>query len=81
VNYGPTGVASLQFGDKLTIKPDWLGRVLINYRGPRETYPYYSIADVVNHKYKPGTFRDKIVLVGASATGIGDLRTPPYGRH
>ena len=79
VNYGPTGVASLQFGEKLTVKPDWLGRVLINYRGPRETYPYYSIADVVNHKCKPGTFRDKIVLVGASATGIGDLRTPPYG--
>jgi adenylate cyclase len=79
VNYGPTGVASLQFGDKLTVKPDWLGRVLINYRGPRETYPYCSIADVVNHTYKPGTFRDKIVLVGASATGIGDLRTPPYG--
>src|SRR5579859_1709589 len=79
VNYGPTGVASLQFGDKLTVKPDWLGRVLINYRGPRETYPYYSIADVVNHKCRPGTFRDKIVLVGASATGIGDLRTPPYG--
>jgi adenylate cyclase len=79
VNYGPTGVVSLQFGDKLTVKPDWLGRVLINYRGPRETYPYYSIADVVNHNYKPGTFRDKIVLVGASATGIGDLRTPPYG--
>ncbi len=79
VNYGQAGVASLQFGDKLTVKPDWLGRVLINYRGPRETYPYYSIADVVNGKFKPGTFRDKIVLVGASATGIGDLRTPPYG--
>jgi len=79
VNYGPAGVASLQFGDKLTVKPDWLGRVLINYRGPRETYPYKSLADVVNHKCKPGTFRDKIVLVGASATGIGDLRTPPYG--
>ncbi len=79
LNYGPTGVASLQFGDKLTVKPDWLGRVLINYRGPRETYPYKSLADVINHKCKPGTFRDKIVLVGASATGIGDLRTPPYG--
>jgi adenylate cyclase len=79
VNYGPAGVASLQFDDKLTVRPDWLGRVLINYRGPRETYPYYSIADVVQRKFRPGTFRDKIVLVGASATGIGDLRTPPYG--
>ena len=79
VNYGQAGIASIQFGDKLTVKPDWLGRVLINYRGPRRTYPYYSIADVVEGKFKPGTFRDKIVLVGASATGIGDLRTPPYG--
>lgn len=79
VNYGPAGVASLQLGDKLTIRPDYLGRTVINYRGPRGTYPYYSIADVVQHKFAPSTFKNKIVLVGASATGIGDLRTPPYG--
>ncbi|HEY2458301.1 MAG TPA: adenylate/guanylate cyclase domain-containing protein [Candidatus Acidoferrum sp.] len=79
VNYGPAGIASIQFADKLTVKPDYLGRVLINYRGPGGTYPYYSIADVVQRKFPPGTFKDKIVIVGASATGIGDLRTPPYG--
>lgn len=79
VNYGPAGIASLQFGNKLTVRPDYLGRVIINYRGPRGTYPYYSIADVVQDKFAPGTFKNKIVLVGASATGIGDLRTPPYG--
>jgi adenylate cyclase len=43
------------------------------------TYLYVSIADVVNHKFAPGTFRGKIVLVGASATGIGDLRSTPFG--
>src|SRR5260370_41992913 len=37
------------------------------------------MADVIQHKLAPGTFKDKIVLVGASATGIADLRTPPYG--
>jgi len=79
VNYGPTGIASLQLGDKLTVRPDYLGRMVVNYRGPRGTYPYYSLADVVQHRFAPGTFKDKIVLVGASATGIGDLRTPPYG--
>ena len=79
VNYGPTGIATLQLGDKLTVHPDYLGRMMINYRGPRGTYPYYSLADVVQHKFVAGTFKDKIVLVGASATGIGDLRTPPYG--
>ncbi|HEY2352594.1 MAG TPA: adenylate/guanylate cyclase domain-containing protein [Candidatus Acidoferrum sp.] len=79
VNYSQTGVVSLQFGDKLQVKPDSIGRLAINYRGPERTYPYYSLVDVVQHALPAGTFKDKIVLVGASATGIGDLRTPPYG--
>jgi adenylate cyclase len=79
VNYNQTGIVSLQFGDKLQVKPDSIGRLPINYRGPERTYPYYSIVDVVQRKLPAGTFKDKIVLVGASATGIGDLRTPPYG--
>lgn len=79
VEYLFDGIDSIKFGDKLLVRPDWLGRVLVNYRGPRESYPYYSIADVVAGGLKAGTFRDKIVVVGASATGIADLRTPPYG--
>ena len=79
VNYNQTGIVSLQFGDRLQVKPDSIGRMAINYRGPQHTYPYYSLVDVVQRKLAPETFKDKIVLVGASATGIGDLRTPPYG--
>jgi adenylate cyclase len=79
VNYNQTGIVSLQFGDRLQVKPDSIGRLAINYRGPERTYPYYSIVDVVQRKLPHGIFKDKIVLVGASATGIGDLRTPPYG--
>lgn len=77
LNYGAAGIESLEFGP-LTVKPDDLGRVLINYRGPTRTYPYYSLGDVLTGKFAPGTFRDKLVLVGASATGIGDLRVTPY---
>jgi adenylate cyclase len=79
VHYDPTGVVRIDFGAALFIKPDSTGHLQINYHGPRGTYPYYSIADVIQHKFSPGTFKDKIVLVGASATGIADLRTPPYG--
>ena len=50
VNYGPTGIATLQLGKTLTVRPDYLGRMMINYRGPRGTYPYYSLADVVQHR-------------------------------
>jgi adenylate cyclase len=79
VNFGPYGVVSIDFADKLRIRPDSTGHLQINYHGPRGTYPYHSIADVIGRNFSPGTFKDKIVLVGASATGIGDLRTPPYG--
>src|ERR1700681_2179611 len=52
--------------------------MMINYEGDVNTYPYVSIADVVNRKFAPGTIKGKIVLLGASATGIGDLRSTPY---
>src|SRR5262249_17135734 len=37
--------------------------------------------DVVQHKTPPGAFQNKLVLVGASAIGIGDLRSTPYGSN
>src|SRR5258708_3821192 len=79
VEYLADGIDSIKFGDKLLVRPDWFGRILVNYRGPRESFPYYSIADLVSKNFKPGSFRDKIIIVAASATGIADMRTPPYG--
>jgi adenylate cyclase len=79
LNFGDTGVVSLQFGPSLTVRPDSIARLMINYQGPVGSYKYVSLADVVNKNFPPGTFKNKIVLVGATATGIGDLRTTPYG--
>jgi adenylate cyclase len=53
--------------------------MMINYQGPVGSYDYVSLGDVVNKHFPAGTFKDKIVLVGATATGIGDLRVTPYG--
>jgi adenylate cyclase len=78
LNYGRVGIESIEFGPR-KIVPDDLGRVLINYRGPARTYAYYSFADVVKGRFPRGAFRGKIVLVGASATGIADLRASPFG--
>ncbi|HUJ93607.1 MAG TPA: adenylate/guanylate cyclase domain-containing protein [Candidatus Bathyarchaeia archaeon] len=77
--YGPAGIARINFGDKLQIRTDALGQMLINYQGPWGTFRHYSIADVLEKKFEPGSFRGKLVLVGATATGIGDLRATPYG--
>ena len=79
LDFSETGVTALEFGPSLVIHPDPIGRMLIDYQGGVGTYPYVSIADVVGHKFPPGTFNGKIVLVGASATGIGDLRSTPFG--
>jgi adenylate cyclase len=79
LDFSETGITALEFGPSLIIRPDAVGRMMINYEGDVATYPYVSIADVVRHKFPAGTFKGKLVLVGASATGIGDLRSTPFG--
>jgi adenylate cyclase len=79
LDFSETGITALEFGPSLIVHPDAVGRMMINFHGDFGTYPYVSIADVVQRKFAPGTFKGKIVLVGASATGIGDLRSTPFG--
>ena len=64
--------------DETLIPTDEGGRMLVNYRGPVGTFPYYSITDIIHGRLDPAVFRDKIVLVGATATGIYDLRVTPF---
>lgn len=71
---------SVQFGDT-PIPTDDFGRMLINYRGPNKTFPMYSISDLLDRNLPAGTFRDKIVLIGATAIGIYDLRVTPYSTN
>jgi adenylate cyclase len=79
LNFGDGGVASIEFGSNVTVHPDHVSELMVNYNGPVRTYPYVSFADVALKKFPPGTFQNRIVLVGASATGIGDLRPTPFG--
>ncbi|MFZ3332820.1 MAG: adenylate/guanylate cyclase domain-containing protein, partial [Candidatus Acidiferrales bacterium] len=79
LNYGGGGIVSVEFGPNLIVHPDELSRLMVNYHGPARTYPYVSFADAALNKFPKGTFKDKIVLIGASATGIGDARATPFG--
>ena len=78
LDFSETGATAVEFGPSLVVRPDAIGRMMINYAGGVNTYPDVSISDVVNRNFSPGAFRGKIVLVGASATGIGDLRSTPF---
>jgi adenylate cyclase len=77
--YNEHGVVSIDFGPNLRIIPNQVGMLTINYRGPSGTFPHVSMADVVNGKTSADKFRDKLVLIGATATGIGDQKITPYG--
>ena len=54
--------------------------MLIPFAGPPGHFRQISFAQVMQGIYTPGTFSDKYVLIGATATGLGDaLPTPVSG--
>ena len=53
------------------------GELFINYRGPSKTFPHISIADILDGKISADQLKNKVVLIGATATGIYDMRVTP----
>jgi len=58
------------------IELDELGTFPITYTGGPESYRKVSLWGVINNEYNPELFRDKIVLMGPYAQGIGDPGFP-----
>jgi adenylate cyclase len=71
------GVRGIQIGERF-LPTDEHGQLLINYLGPPKTFPHYSITDIINGKLPKDTFKDKLVLIGATAMGTHDLRSTPF---
>jgi adenylate cyclase len=78
VGSGIQQITGVKWGKEL-IETDSYGRVLIPYRGNRNSFPYISASDVVNGKFAPEMFEGAVVFVGTSAVGLGDLRSTPVG--
>ena len=77
LNMAEYGVDSITLG-KIRIPTDEGGRLLINYLGPGKTFPHFAISDILGGRLPVDTFKGKIVLVGATATGIYDMRVTPF---
>lgn len=71
------GIRGVQMGDSF-VPTDETGQVLVNYLGPGKTFPHYSIGDILGNRTPKGAFAGKIVLIGATAIGIYDLRNTPF---
>lgn len=50
---------------------------LVPYRGREGSFPYVSASDVLRDRADPAMLKGKIVLVGATAPGLLDLRSTP----
>lgn len=56
-----------------------IGHILpLTFYGPRGTIHTISAATVLDGKFDPGTIRDRIVVIGATATGTGDVFPTPF---
>ncbi len=73
----PNGLERIQLGRHI-VRPNRDGSALLNYAGPYGTYEQHSMWDVISGTLPPDTFRDKIVLVGATALAMGDIRNTPF---
>jgi len=71
------GVDEVRLGQR-SVPVDRYGRMLINFLGPEAIIPTYSAAAVMNGTLPAEALKDKIVIVGATAVGIYDLRVTPF---
>ena len=74
------GIEGIQMGERF-LPTDENGQMLLNYLGPPKTFPHFSITDILRGNLARDTFKDKIVLVGATAVGIYDLRITPFSTN
>ncbi|MBL7181003.1 MAG: CHASE2 domain-containing protein [Desulfobacterales bacterium] len=61
----------------IEIPTTWGTEMMISFKGPRGSFKNYSFFDVINDKVPASVFKNKLVLVSASASGImNPLSTP-----
>jgi adenylate cyclase len=70
----PSG--SLQIADR-KITFDASGDIYLDFYGIENAFTSFSIADIIDGRILPGELKDKIVIIGGMATGLGDIWPTP----
>lgn len=71
------GVKSINIGTR-SIPADNRGNMFINYYGREKTFTHISVTDILNNSVDAEKLKNKIVMVGATAIGIYDMRVTPF---
>ncbi len=56
---------------------DEKGNLLLYYHGKQGFYEYVAAADVLSDRVAEGKFKDRVVVVGATAAGLHDFQVTP----
>src|SRR5262245_10464666 len=54
-------------------------QMLLDYRGAPAAFPRYTLADLLDGRIDAATVRDRVVIVGSSATSLKDFFQTPFG--
>ena len=87
--FNNTGIESLALVNRddesdtieVPIDSNGQGRILVNPRGPSQTFHHYSFMDAYNDSFSPAerkALKGITLLMGATATGINDTRPSPF---
>ncbi|HEX2827148.1 MAG TPA: adenylate/guanylate cyclase domain-containing protein [Burkholderiales bacterium] len=76
LSMGYEGLEGLIVG-KYRVPVDAEAAALIPYRGPKGSFEYYSLVDVINKRVPVEALRGKIALIGTTVPGLLDLRATP----
>jgi adenylate cyclase len=63
----------------IAIPTDPAMRLLINYRGPRGTFPTFSFVDLIEGRVPAAAINERTILIGASFLGLADANASPFG--
>jgi adenylate cyclase len=69
--------AELTMGEQL-VPLDERGTLLVRFRGRRGSFPHVSASQVLDGRVPADALRDRIVFVGATALGAGDIVATPF---
>lgn len=71
---------SLVMGNR-RVPIDRYGNCLIQFRGGRDTFPSISASKLLMGEFTPDGIRGRMVLIGPTASGLGDTHTSVHDRN
>ena len=78
---GRTTIRPFEASDGSYVHADARGyQVLLDFQGGHHTFPTFALTSLLTGEVDPATIRDKVVLIGTTATSVKDVFYTPYSR-